>query len=158
MAESWMTGTAIGQGDDIYYDPATKKYYGYITGRRRDGRGRWKKSKERFIDDMVELTKGEISDFEKYRSGAQGGRYRGRGGASEYGGPGKARFETFDDTTGGKSDAKYRKSLMELSERWDRELVGGERGSARMDMINRRKQVMGQMRDRYKRGGGWGSL
>lgn len=158
MAESWMTGTAIGQGDDIYYDPATKKYYGYIYGKRRDGRGRWKKSKDRFIDDMIELDKSELGAFKKqYEGKGDLGRYRGRGGQNAYTGPGKSRFDDYEDK-GKQSDANYRKKLMEMSARWDRELVGGARGSARMDMLDRRKQVMSQMRDRYKRGGGWGSV
>lgn len=159
MAESWMTGKSVNQGDELFYDPATKKYYGYIRGQYRKRRNRFRGSKTYNIDDMIELDESELKAFKDFKGGKSNlGKYRGYRGTAAYKGPGRSMQTDRVDAEGSMSDFARRKKLMEMSERWDKELIGGERGSARMDSINRRKQVMSSMRDRYKRGGGWGSL
>lgn len=159
MAEqpAWMTSKAVDQGDDIYYDPGTGKYYGYMQGRYKKKRG-WKSSKYYNIDDMVELTKDELEAYKEYRGEGNKGTYRGKSGMGAYKGPGKARMSSRKDDEGMESDYAFKKGLMGLSERWDRETLYGDRGQARKSMMENRRSVMSQMRDRYKRGGGWGSL
>lgn len=171
--ESWMTSEGLYDedlGGGVYYDPETGKYYADIGYSYKKKSGLFKdsklgKGKRRTGDDLIMLEESELADFERWRAKNEGGRYRGRRGRDAYRGPGRAvsdmPTEGMKFAIGGagqKKEASERKRIMNYAEWYGSEIGSGERGSARLANLKAKGAATKEMRARYDRGRGWGSL
>lgn len=180
MAESWMDSEGLYDedlGGGVYFDPKTGKYYAEMDYEYKGARkGFFGGRKTKTGTDFIELDESQLDEFRKYREGQEGKRYRGRRGNKGYRGPGTAlhdrgrgEYQRPDGTYGSMVSVQRfeagealekatMKRVKDYANWYKSETAGGERGSARMQTLEAKGQATKQMRQRYDKGRGWGSV
>lgn len=174
--ESWMTSEGLYDedlGGGVYYDPESGKYYADINYGYKKKSGLFKdsklgKGKNRTGNDLIMLDESELADFERWRAKNEGGRYRGKRGRDTYRGPGRAVSDMapkgknamgfMTKSMGEKQEKATRRRVMDYAEWYGSEVGSGERGSARLANLKAKGAATKEMRARYDKGRGWGSL